>query len=68
MSAADLALSRVEAIIGDIEQTMRALPFDARQSSDRQAFDILTRIERRLLSQPQSAARKATNEGAEATP
>lgn len=43
----DLIWARVDAILADIERA--ALPF-ARQPDDREALDIICRIERKLLS------------------
>jgi hypothetical protein len=48
MNAADLALSRIEAILTEIEELDRASNGRFRQASDREAFDQVCRIERRM--------------------
>ena len=56
MSTVELALTRIEAMVDEIEILDRALGGIARHPSDREAFDIVCRIERRMLSRRQQDA------------
>jgi len=58
MSEADKALSRIEAIVDEIEHLQSALGFPANQPSDREAGIIASRIQRQM-------ARNRTREAAE---
>lgn len=48
MSALEIALARIEAILAEIEQLERETGGAYRQPSDREAYDITARIERRM--------------------
>lgn len=50
MSDASLARARISAIINEIAATQRALGIDVRETADREAFDTVSRIERRALA------------------
>lgn len=55
MSANDKVRANISAIIAEIEATQRAMGVVVHQPDDREAFDIVARIERRLLAQPLKA-------------
>jgi len=48
MTAAELALARIEAILSDVEALERETGGIYRQPSDREALEIADRIERRM--------------------
>ena len=48
--SADLALARIEAILGEIEQLEFESNGQFRQASDREANQIAARIERKMLA------------------
>lgn len=61
MKSNDVARARLDAIISDIAQTQQALlragltPVDIYDPADREAYDIICRIERRLKQQAEAA-------------
>jgi hypothetical protein len=50
MSALELALARAAAIIDEIAATQKELGGTCREPQDREAFDIMSRMERKLLA------------------
>ena len=48
-----LILNRVEAILGEIESLEREIGFDVREPGDREVFDTVCRIERKMLANQQ---------------
>lgn len=48
MRTNDQRRAEIDAIIADIKRLQHSLGFDARQPSDREAYDIVVRIQRRL--------------------
>jgi hypothetical protein len=48
MSEADLALARIDAILSEIERLDRETKGQFRQASDREAYDLARRIERKM--------------------
>jgi hypothetical protein len=56
MSAADLALRRIEAILAEIEHLEAETGGKFREEGDREAFDIAARIERMMLRNRLSAS------------
>lgn len=50
MSAADLALSRIEAILNEIEDLQRSLGFNVNQPSAQEAYALAARIERQMAT------------------
>jgi hypothetical protein len=56
MTEADRALGRIEAILSEIEQLDRASGGRFRQSSDRECFDIVCRIERKMQQRSNNEA------------
>jgi hypothetical protein len=52
----DLVLSRIEAILSDLEALDAETGGIYRQPSDREAFDVVTRIERAMQAQKSGAA------------
>lgn len=59
MSAVDLALSRIEAILAEIERLDAESSGKFREEYDRDAFDTAARIERMMLrNQPSEQVRQ----------
>lgn len=56
MSAAELALMRIENILGEIEHLDAATNGQFREATDREAFDVASRIERQMLASEKSSA------------
>jgi hypothetical protein len=59
MSAFELALARAAAIIDEIAATQRELGETCREPQDREAFDIVSRMERKLLANMKSSRKSA---------
>jgi hypothetical protein len=59
MSAFELALARSAAIIDDIAATQRELGGTCREPQDREAFDIVSRIERKMLANMETLRKSA---------
>lgn len=52
----ELALSRIEVILAEIETADRASAGQFRESEDREAFDIAARIERKMRARQKQPA------------
>jgi hypothetical protein len=61
MSQTDLLLARIEAIVSEIE--MNYSP-ELSQSEDREAFDVVSRIERKLLARKLDAEHESKKHAA----
>ena len=55
MTPAELALARIEVIIEDIARLQSEIGAPMNQPSDREAFDIAARIDRKMLVKKQAA-------------
>ena len=68
MSTADMALSRIEAILAELERVDAESGGKFREEGDREAFDIAARIERMMLrNQPSERAEHKAAAMTEAT-
>jgi len=59
MSDFELALARAAAIIDDIAATQRELGWTCREPQDREAFDIVSRMERKMLANMKTLRKSA---------
>lgn len=55
MATPDLALSRIEAILDEIERLDRESGGAFRQAEDREAFDVASRIQRKMARNQRAA-------------